>query len=287
MSLRSDHINTLPTVRNLRLVTLLLVGILLLSPVCLAQQTQASVPSRIVLIIDDLGNQLTSGMRAVLLPGPVTYAFLPHTPYAEVLAELAHAKNKEVMLHLPLESHAGNRLGPGGLTLHMGRQEFQQTLAENIASIPHVRGVNNHMGSLMTRHPGAMKWLMQGLGEKGLYFIDSRTTEKSVAYGIAREKTIAAAGRDVFLDHDRNKAVIRSQFRRLLQVAKKRGQAIGIGHPFPETLEVLEQELPLLRAQGVELVAASELTKIHFGKRLWRVSSSPSLKVAKNSKQSP
>ena len=234
---------------------------------------RGSPPVKIALIIDDMGNHLDSGLRAVKLPGPITYAFLPHTPYVSVLAELAHTKGKLVMLHQPLESHAGNRLGPGGLTLHMKQQEFKNTLAENIAAIPHVKGVNNHMGSLMTRHPGAMRWLMEVLGDTGLFFVDSRTTERSVAHGVAMESSIATISRDIFLDHDRDKARIRGQIKHLLRVAKLHGSAVGIGHPYRETLEVLEQEIPRLAEQGIELVLVSELTKIDFKRELVSLSS--------------
>jgi hypothetical protein len=252
-----------------------------------ASATQAVERPRIALIIDDMGNHLDRGLRAVMLPGAISYAFLPHTPHVSVLAELAHSKNKQVMLHQPLESHGGNKLGPGGLTLHHNRESFRQVLQENIAVIPHIQGVNNHMGSLMTRHPGAMQWLMDVLGDAGLFFIDSRTTEKSVAYGVAQERRVATAGRDIFLDHDRDVETIRQQFKKLLRIAKVRGSAIGIGHPYPETLQVLEEVLPNLSQQGVDLVLASELTKIEFNRRLWRVTSSSLSTVVKNARQTP
>lgn len=262
----------------------LLIWLITLSTLLWVSAIQAENPTsdssriKIALIIDDMGNQLDFGLQAVMLPGRISYAFLPHTPYVEVLAELAHSKGKQVMLHQPLEAHAGNRLGPGGLTLYMKQQEFKDILVENIAAIPHIKGVNNHMGSLMTRHPGAMQWLMEVLGETGLFFVDSRTTKKSVAYGVAKERSIATVGRDIFLDHDRDKTLIRGQIQRLLRVAKLNGSAVGIAHPYPETLEVLAEELPRLAEQNVELVLVSELTKIDFRRKVWRLSSSPASK---------
>lgn len=256
--------------------------LLSLSLLLLGSVVQAADRPKVALIIDDMGNSLDYGLRAVMLPGAINYAFLPHTPYVPVLAELAHSKNKLVMLHQPLESHGGNKLGPGGLTLHLDQPTFNQILLKNIAAIPHIQGVNNHMGSLMTRHPGAMQWLMEVLGEVGLFFVDSRTTEKSVAYGVAEESSIAIAGRDIFLDHERDVVMIRRQFKKLLRIAKLRGSAIGIGHPYPETLQVLEDELPNLSKQGIELVLVSELTKIEFGKRLWRASTSPLSTMVRN-----
>jgi polysaccharide deacetylase 2 family uncharacterized protein YibQ len=214
----------------------------------------------IAIIIDDMGNQLAEGRRALELQGAVTYAFLPHTPYARRLANKAHVLGREVMLHLPMDAHGGNRLGPGALSLHMTEGKLQETLKSSLASVPHVAGVNNHMGSLLTRHPGAMQWLMQGLREYGsLYFIDSRTSPVTVAEKVALEYDLPTASRDVFLDHVREPEAIRLQFRRLIQIALRHGKAIGIGHPYQVTREILSQELAQLDAYGVQLVPVSRL----------------------------
>lgn len=214
----------------------------------------------ISIIIDDMGNQLADGQRALELPGAVTYAFLPHTPYARRLANRAHVLSREVMLHLPMDAHGGNRLGPGGLTRHMTEGKLQETLVSSLAAVPHVVGVNNHMGSLLTRHPGAMQWLMKGLRDHGgLYFIDSRTSPVTVAEKVALENELPTASRDVFLDHVREPEAIRLQFLRLIQIARRHGKAIGIGHPYPVTSEILSQELAQLEAHGVQLVPVSRL----------------------------
>lgn len=239
----------------------------------------------ISLIIDDMGNRLEEGEKALELPGAITYSFLPHTPYAQTLAELAHGRNKEVMLHLPMASHSGKPLGPGGLTLHMTREQFQETLKENLRAVPHVAGLNNHMGSLLTRHPGAMGWLMQGMLEYGgLYFVDSRTTALSVAERVAREHRVPAIRRDIFLDNVREPEAIRTQFQQLLRRARNQGKAIGIAHPYPETLAVLAEELDRLEAEGVRLVTTSQIIAIQRSNIPWRASLSPSPKAAKSSK---
>lgn len=253
----------------------------LLSPLASA----ADEPPAITIIIDDMGNHKGYGEGALEIPGSVTYAFLPHTQYARALAEKAHANGKEVMLHLPMESHSGNRLGPGGLTLHMTEQRFRQTLAEGIKSIPHVRGVNNHMGSLLTQHPGAMGWVMDELqGREGLFFIDSRTSENTVAGQLAEERRIPNTQRDVFLDNNRDPAAIRAQFRQLIKRAKLTGYAVGIGHPYPETAEVLKALLAETASLGVRLIPASEMIQAQGRNKAWQEPSSPSLKVAKSSK---
>lgn len=240
---------------------------------------------KIALIIDDLGNHQTAGEAALKLPGPVTYAFLPHTPFALEQASKAHQLQKEVMLHLPMESHNGNRLGDGGLMLSMRKREFLNTLQAALDSVPHVAGINNHMGSLLTRDPTSMRWLMSSLRNAGLFFIDSRTTEKTVAAKVADKNLVLSASRDVFLDNQEDAQSIRGQLSKLIDQARKNGSAIGIGHPYPATLAVLAEELPKLMAQGVELVPASKLTK--DGSKIWHAYSSPSPRGVKNLKPSP
>lgn len=247
----------------------------------------AADPPAVAVIIDDLGDRLESGRRALALPGPVTYSFLPHTPYAERLARRAHDMGKEVMLHLPMEAVAGNRLGPGGLTLDMTRADLAHTLRHDLASVPYARGINNHMGSLLTRHPGHMGWLMGELAaNEGMFFVDSRTTPKSIAVQVAAEHHVPYASRDIFLDHYREPGFMRGQFAKLLREARAQGTAIGIAHPYPESLRLLARLLPRLEAQGIRLLPASEVVRIANQRRkLWQASLSPSPKGAKSSKR--
>ncbi len=216
---------------------------------------------RIALIIDDLGHGLAAGRRAIALPGPVACAVLPATPRARLLAESAAAQGKEVLLHLPLQAqNLSGRADPGALHLDMSRERFAAVFAEHLAAIPHVSGVNNHRGSLLTRHPGHMRWLMEELRARdGLFFVDSYTTHQSVALQLAHESGVPAARRDVFLDNERTPGAVAKSFERLKRLARQRGWAIGIGHPYPETLEFLEQALPALASEGIELVSLGEL----------------------------
>jgi uncharacterized protein len=225
---------------------------------------------RIAIIIDDIGDRHAEGLAAVMLPGPVSCAFLPHTPYARMLARRAHAEGKDVLLHLPLQALEGKELGPGAISLHSSEAEFQRVLQQNIAAIPHIRGVNNHMGSLLTRHPGHMTWLMRDLAKReGMYFVDSYTHPGSVALAMAQENGVPAARRDVFLDNVQEHDAIDAEFRRLVERAKRNGSAIGIGHPYPATLTYLADVLPQLEADfGVRLVGVSEILAVGERSRL-------------------
>lgn len=251
----------------------------------------ADGPPLVALVIDDLGYRLGDGRRAVLLPGEVTLSFLPHTPHATRLARLAVAHGREVMVHLPMEAGNGKALGPGGLTSTMDRDAFRDTVTAALATLPMAAGVSNHMGSLLTRREQSMGWLMGLLRERhpGLYFVDSRTSGGTVAGPTAAAHGIPTHTRDVFLDHHRDPALIRDQLRRLVAVARREGFALGVGHPYPETLEVLEAELPGLAAEGVRLVPVSTLIRHAQHRRHlpWQLSSSLSPPAARNSKPSP
>ena len=217
------------------------------------------------IIIDDLGNNLEYGRMAIELPGPVTLAFLPHTVFAPELANEAHHTGKEVMLHLPLQSVQHYSDTPGTLKLHMTRSEFVQQLQSDIASVPHIRGINNHMGSLLTQHPGHMDWLMAALAEQGgLYFIDSRTTTKSVASLFAHIHNVPNLERDIFLDPDFRPETIRREFYRFIDKANQTGYAIAIAHPYPETIQFIRKHIAELEQQGIKLVPVSELIAIKY-----------------------
>jgi uncharacterized protein len=242
----------------MRSIGLVLAGVLALAPPLAAQPDTAPIVS---IIIDDIGDRLPEGRRAVALPGPVALSFLPFTPHAERLARAAHAQGKEVMLHLPMQAMSGSDLGPGAVHMHMHREEFGRTVRAAVASVPHVVGVNNHMGSLLTRHPGHMSWLMEELveAEPALFFVDSRTSVYTVAERMAREAGVPALRRHVFLDHNPAPEAVEAELARLLRLARRHGAAVAIGHPYPSTLDVLEARLPGLKAQGVELVPLREM----------------------------
>ncbi len=218
---------------------------------------------RIAIIIDDIGYSLKNGLRAARLPANLTLAVLPHTPNGIALAKLGHKSGKEIMLHTPMANTRGLPLDKGALTDAMDQDTFLTTLRGNLSSIPHISGVNNHMGSQLTQNPQAMHWLMTELKQQGLFFIDSRTSADSLALATAIDSQLPSGERDVFLDHERNSEQIARQFDYLIRLAKREGQALAIGHPYPETLALLEQRIPLLEDENIKLVPASSLLETY------------------------
>lgn len=243
---------------------LFILGILLAPAAPISGEETARDPV-IGIIIDDIGYRHRDDQEAISLPGPLAFAILPHSPHAESMSAMAREHGKDVLMHLPMEAtEAGqNRfLGPGALTLNMGRAEFVRTLAWDLHSVPGAIGVNNHMGSLLTRQHAPMEWLMESLRIHNKFYIDSLTSHRSVAGAAAVEKHIPYLRRDVFLDNLQEAAHIDLQFEYLVNLAKRKGSAVAIGHPYPETIEVLRRRLSNPAAYGVALVSVRTLVSV-------------------------
>lgn len=213
----------------------------------------------VAVVIDDLGRSLEDVRSLADLGVPLSYAVLPfETRTPEVVEEL-HRQRAEILLHLPMEGREGADPGPGALRLTMPDREMLTATRAALAAVPGAVGFNNHMGSVLSADGPSMDLVLRELGGRGLFFLDSRTTADSVGYLVARERGIPAAKRDVFLDPDLDPEAIRSQFHRLLDLARREGSAIAIGHPHPATLEILGEEVPRARRLGYRFVPVSDL----------------------------
>jgi len=232
------------------------------------QPRQRDIVAEVAIIIDDIGYSRSQGLAAINISGDLTYAIIPHSPYAKFLATFANQQRKEVILHAPMSNIHNHSMGKSGLTEAMGEADFDSTLLDAMASVPHIRGVNNHMGSLLTQTQRPMDWTMKTLKANGLFFIDSRTTAASVAWETAQRYDIASLERDVFLDHERDSLFIEEQFERFITIAKRNGYAIAIAHPYPETIQYLIDNLHRLQAHGIRLVPASELVNHYSPNRV-------------------
>jgi len=221
--------------------------------------SSGATAGKLAIIIDDLGYSAELGERSLALPGAFTYALLPMAPHSARLARLGAQNGKEILLHTPMSNTRGLPLDPGALLEDMNRTEFFQVLDANLKAIPQARGLNNHMGSLLTQRTEPMGWLMEFLQERHLYFIDSRTSARSRANETARLYQVPSRQRDIFLDHSRAPEQISRQIDEAINLAREQGRALAIGHPYPETLTLLEQIGPRLEKANVSLVRASEL----------------------------
>ena len=210
-------------------------------------------------MIDDLGRDETEIEEIERFDVPITYSVLPYEEETgAVVAELT-ARGEEMLCHLPMEPEGVGDPGPGALLESMSEEELVDATDRALAAVPGAVGVNNHMGSVLSSDPRAMRPVLARLAKKHLFFLDSRTSAKSVGYRLAIELGVPAAERQVFLDDVEEPAAIRAQFARLLGLARKKGAAIAIGHPHPNTLAVLAEEIPKAVAAGFEIVPVSYL----------------------------
>lgn len=250
----------------MKVLVMLIAAALAVSPVIAGEHGQ-QVPPTIAIIIDDMGHNLEEGRRLIELEQPITLAFLPYRRHTTELANQAHRKQKEIMLHAPMANTRNIGLGPGGLNPGMDKESMATTLRRALQSIPHVRGVNNHMGSLLTQQLEAMDWVMSELDHYPVYFVDSRTIASSVAGEVAEAYRIPTLSRDVFLDHEQTEEYVDKQFRLLIKRAKENGSAVGIGHPHKVTVDYLEKHLPELDEQGIAIATVSGVWAMRNGNR--------------------
>ena len=231
--------------------------------------------SRLAIVIDDAGNNLQELGPYLEFPAPLTFAVLPQLQHSARAAELIRSHGHEVILHLPMAAVSGIYPGPGTISAALSEAEIHHLLERNFASISGAAGTNNHMGSAGTADTRIMDTVMAYLADTGRFFVDSRTTSRSVADAYATKYGVPFMARDVFLDHDRSPAAIRSALSKGLEVARRQGHAVLIGHSsVSEVAEALFEVYPDLTRQGYVVVPLSEL--IPFDSTAVRLSSQPS-----------
>ncbi len=214
------------------------------------------------IIIDDMGSDSIALKEIIGIGAPMDIAVLPMLRHSKDTALAAEGAGVEVMVHQPMEPRGSLKgLGPGALLCGMDDRELRETLGRCIDTVPGAVGLNNHMGSALTEDKAAMRPVMETLKRRGMFFVDSMTTDRSVAAEAAREAGVRSASRRVFLDDSSDPAYIKAQVGLLVRLARRDGSAVAIGHPRPNTLAVLRREIPALRQNGVELVPVSRLVK--------------------------
>jgi polysaccharide deacetylase 2 family uncharacterized protein YibQ len=234
----------------------------LITPIAVSASAQA-VPRRprLAIVIDDLGNDRAQDDALFRLSYPLTLSVLPHLSNSGEIAEEAHRRGYQVLLHLPMATAGGQKDEPIELHPGMDANAVEQTFAAMLDTVPYAAGVNNHEGSLGTSDPALMNELMPLLHERNLFFVDSRTTAATIAETAARTAGVPATSRNVFLDDKQSYGAIRRQFALAVRAAREKGSALAIGHPHPKTLRVLTEMLPEAEPQGVTLVFASDLVR--------------------------
>lgn len=218
---------------------------------------------RVAIIIDDLGYDARLAEQFLSCGIPLTFSILPHSPANKIIARAAHEKGWEVMLHLPMEptEYPAVNPGPGVLLTSMSPDELLRKLENNLADVPYVAGVNNHMGSRMTKVSTQLYQIFSVLKKNGFFFVDSRTTSETLCRPSARLLQVPFAERDIFLDNVPGPDYIAHQLEQLVELARQKGGAIGIAHPHAVTARVLKEKLPAMK-KTVVFVPVSEMVHI-------------------------
>ncbi len=229
------------------------------APVNYSSASQEKRP-KIAIIIDDLGLDVAATMRLAAIPGPITMSFLPYAEDLQTQTQAALQAGHELMVHLPMQSQRETAdPGNNALLKNLSFDEFGRRIEWNLGRFAGFVGVNNHMGSLLTEDPALMVRLMARLRNDGLLFVDSLTTPKSMGHRAAKALGVPFVARDIFLDNQQDKDYILRQLATTEKIARIRGYAIAIGHPYSVTLDTLEEWRETLDFKGLQLVAISDV----------------------------
>jgi len=233
-----------------------------------AGEKQEATPAggmRVAVLIDDIGMDRGVVHELLKIGIPITFAVLPFAAHSSATASVLHENGREILLHLPMEPrhYPEEDPGKGALLLNMSNDDTRRQLAADLNVVPHISGVNNHMGSGFMENEEKVGIVMQELERRNLFFVDSRTTPNSKGRGAARQYGVRFASRDLFLDSTRDNA---DAFRTLLrlydgQAKRPRRSALVIGHPYRETVQALKEVLPVLQKEGMEFVPVSSLVR--------------------------
>ncbi|HUN53655.1 MAG TPA: divergent polysaccharide deacetylase family protein [Smithella sp.] len=220
-----------------------------------------SSPSReVAIIIDDMGCSLSAAKELRDINADLTFAILPFQAHTREAAEMFHKANRETLLHLPMEpvSYPREKPGEGALFTDMNDEELVLQLKKNIADVPYISGVNNHMGSKFMTDEKKLILIFNELKKKKLFFVDSRTSNDTKAYAAAKKTGLQIAERKIFIDNNRDYNKV---YANLINITKDHDVSprIIIGHPYPETIRALKEATKVFQEKGVSIVPVSEI----------------------------
>ncbi|MCL2181494.1 MAG: divergent polysaccharide deacetylase family protein [Treponema sp.] len=228
--------------------------------------SQAQRPSEnlgsVVFVIDDAGNNLRELDPFLRLPMPLTIAVLPGLPYSVEAANRIRASGKEVILHQPMEAIGAQNPGPGAIYTGMSAEEIREILSRNIAEVGPVSGINNHQGSKITMDREAVETILSFCAERGIYYLDSRTTPQTVVPAVAGRLGIRIVERNVFIDNEQDKSSMQNSITGGLERAQRDGVVVMIGHTWsPQLAPLLAEQYSILIRQGYTIKTASDILR--------------------------
>ncbi|MCM8797788.1 MAG: divergent polysaccharide deacetylase family protein [Candidatus Omnitrophica bacterium] len=253
--------------RIYQIIIALLVGIIILQWFFIVEKckrlphSSGRIRGKIAIVIDDWGYNLHNLPVAEKIRQNFTVAILPNLPYSSYISQRLKEHGVEIALHLPLEPMEKYRLEKNTIFINSSREDILRILNDDLASVKYARGVSNHMGSRATGDERVMRIIFSELKRRRLYFLDNMDTHKSVCGQVAKEVGLAWGRRGVFLDNSKNAEYIKGQFFKLKRLARKYGQAIGVGHDNKVTVETLKGLMAEAEKEGYQFVFLSGLLK--------------------------
>ncbi|OGT98613.1 MAG: hypothetical protein A2X80_04435 [Geobacteraceae bacterium GWB2_52_12] len=217
---------------------------------------------RLAIIVDDMGTSMQEARALAGIRVPLTFSIIPGLRNYRAVASYAAGEGAiETMIHIPMQPKEWpqRRLEANGLLVSMADSEIRERIEGLVNDLPQASGANNHMGSEFTEHDDKMQPVLEVLKRKGLFFVDSATSSKSVGLRLSRGMQLKSAQRNVFLDNEQNVEYITGQINQAVRLAKKKGEAIAICHPHAATIKALASVLPGMERRGITLVTASQL----------------------------
>ncbi|MFV1951072.1 MAG: divergent polysaccharide deacetylase family protein [Nitrospinota bacterium] len=217
----------------------------------------------VAILIDDIGWDRDIVEELLDIDAPISFSILPHLPLSGTIAEEINRFDRDILLHLPMEPYGYPDVDPGigAIISNMTTEDMEYELTKDINSVPYIIGINNHMGSKLTEDEYIMRIILKMIREHDLFFIDSITSSRTVAFKVAKELGLKTAQRKLFLDNTEDIDYINRQIMKLGEIAKKDGSAIGIGHPYKVTAAALREMIPKLMEEGIEIVPISTMVK--------------------------
>jgi len=216
---------------------------------------------RIAIVLDDWGYNTKNVDAVTAINAPLTLSVLPALPYSSAIAEKAHAKGFEVIMHMPMEPKAKMRLELSTLYTTMEEEEIKAIFEKCLQTVPFASGISNHEGSKATEDPKLMGAVLGELKKRDMFFLDSLVTNDSAGEYIAGKMGVRFVKRSIFLDNESSRSYIKKQFEKAVSIAQKSGEAVAIGHDRPNTIAVLGEVVPKLDARGIDVVPVSVLAK--------------------------
>ena len=216
----------------------------------------------IAIVIDDMGDNYRRTRDIISLQAPITSSFLTYPKKLEKQIADSLQSGHEIMLHIPMQPKSNINLSSDILTVEMSSAEVRKNFQKMVNRFADIKGINNHMGSRFTEDEARMSEIMQVLKEKNLFFLDSKTTPRSVGDKVAKKYGVNYVSRNIFLDNKNDFQYILSQLAKTEKIARKNGYAIAIGHPKSQTFEALKHWLPTLQGKKIKLVPLSEIVSV-------------------------